>query len=259
MLGAIAGDIIGSVYEGSKQPFSENFPILSNNSRFTDDTVLTIAIAEAILTDGNYQKSVLKYARKYPNAGYGGSFRTWMLSADPQPYNSFGNGSAMRVSPVGWAYSSLDDVLAEAERSAAITHDHPEGIKGAQAIALSIFYARKGFAKQDILGEVQKRFGYNLDQQLSTIRGSFKFDVTCQGTVPPALIAFRESENIESAIRKSVSLGGDADTLGAICGAVAEAYYHKFPQEIMDLINDRLPDEFLDVLSAFYNRFVRID
>lgn len=145
------------------------------------------------------------------------------------------------------------------KKSAVITHDHPEGIKGAQAIALSIFYARKGFVKQDILQEVQKRFAYNLNSPLSTIRVSFKFDVTCQGTVPPALIAFKESENFESAIRKAVSLGGDTDTLGAICGSVAEAYYHKFPKEIMELINSRLPDEFLEVLRAFYKRFVRID
>lgn len=259
MLGAVAGDIIGSIYEGARHPFNEDFSLTSNKSHFTDDTVLTIAVAEAVLTDGDYQGAILRYARMYPDAGYGGSFRRWMYSDNPQPYNSFGNGSAMRVSPIGWAFQSVDEVLAEAMRSAAVTHNHPEGIKGAQAIALSIFYARQGIEKEDILHEIQNRFYYRLDQRLATIRENFQFDVTCQGTIPPALIAFNESDNLESAIRKAVSLGGDADTLGAICGSVAEAYYHKIPKEILDLIKSRLPENFLGILRAFYTKFVRVN
>jgi ADP-ribosylglycohydrolase len=257
MLGAAAGDIIGSIYEGATQPFNEDFPLAAWNSHFTDDTVLTVAVADAILTGGDYQSALIRYARRYPDAGYGGGFRKWMRSDDPRPYNSFGNGSVMRVSPIGWAFDTAADVLAEAERSAAVTHNHPEGIKGAQAVALAIFYARTGIEKSAILREIQDRFGYRLDEPLAILRPGFQFDVTCQGTVPPALIAFNESDSLESAIRKAVSLGGDADTLGAICGSVAEAYYRRFPGEILEIIKEKLPDEFLEVFRAFYQRFVQ--
>jgi ADP-ribosylglycohydrolase len=181
MLGAAAGDIIGSIYERAAQPFNEDFPLIAWNSRFTDDTVLTVAVADAILTDGDYQSALIRYARRYPDAGYGGGFRKWMRSEDPRPYNSFGNGSAMRVSPIGWAFDTVEDVLAEAEKSAAVTHNHPEGIKGAQAVALAIFYARTGVEKSAILREIQERFGYRLDESLASIRPGFQFDVTCQG------------------------------------------------------------------------------
>ena len=257
MLGAAAGDIIGSIYERAAQPFNEDFPLIAWNSRFTDDTVLTVAVADAILTDGDYQSALIRYARRYPDAGYGGGFRKWMRSEDPRPYNSFGNGSAMRVSPIGWAFDTAEDVLAEAEKSAAVTHNHPEGIKGAQAVALAIFYARTGVEKSAILRESRERFSYGLDEPLESIRPGFRFNVACQETVPPALIAFNESDSLESAIRKAVSLGGDADTLGAICGSVAEAYYHRFPGEILALIKEKLPDEFLEVFSVFYQRFVQ--
>ncbi len=254
MLGAIAGDIIGSVYEA--QPVkTTDFALFPTGARFTDDSVLTVATADALLGDGDYAAAYRRYGRRYPNAGYGGRFFRWLLTDGAGPYRSFGNGSAMRVSPVGFALASADEVLAEAARSAAVTHDHPEGIKGAQATALAVFLARQGADQANIRTEIAQRFGYDLSRPLAAIRPGYCFDVSCQGSVPEALIAFLESTDYESAVRNAVSLGGDADTMAAIAGGVAEARYGSLPPAIAEAAHARLPAEFLLVLEKFERRF----
>jgi ADP-ribosylglycohydrolase len=250
MLGAIAGDIIGSVYE--HHPIkTTDFPLFSPRSRFTDDTVMTIAVAEAILRKTDYARMYLKYGRMYPHAGYGGMFMLWLFSADPQPYNSFGNGSAMRVSPVGLAFSSLEEVLREAKRSAEVTHNHPEGIKGAQAAAATVFLARKGEEKTAIKKFIESHFGYSLEKSLDEIRPSYRFDVTCQGTVPQAVTAFLESEDYEDAVRKAISLGGDSDTLACITGGMAQAFYRSVPEKIVNEVRCILTDDLLEIVDEF--------
>lgn len=242
MVGAIAGDIIGSEYEAHPIK-TKDFPLFHPRCRFTDDSVLTIAVAEAILTDGDYRRSVWELGRRYPHAGYGGDFRRWLSSSSPEPYNSWGNGSAMRVSPVGWAFNSVDEVLSEAARSAEISHNHPEGIKGAQATALAVFLARTTRDKELIKEEIADRFGYDLNRTVDSIRPSYSFDVSCQGTVPEAIIAFLDAKDYEDAIRNAISLGGDSDTLGCITGAVAEAYYGPVGREVFDGVKGVLSGE----------------
>lgn len=256
MLGAIAGDIIGSIYEFNAQMKSESFPLFSARSQFTDDTVLTVAVADAILQGGDYGVYIKDYARRYPDASYGGFFRRWMAQEESRPYNSYGNGSAMRVSPVAWAFDTRDAVLAQAERCSAVTHNHPEGIKGAQAVALAVYLARNGQTKDAIRNEVSRLTGYNLGQRLDEIRPTYHYDVTCQGSVPQSIIAFLEADGVEDAIRKAVSLGGDADTMAAIAGSIAEAFYQGVPQPIKDQVERRLPKDFSQVIDAFYARFV---
>jgi ADP-ribosylglycohydrolase len=196
VIGAIIGDVIGSVHEhaGTK---TTDFPLFVPGSRFTDDTVLTIATADALLTDGDYARAYREWGNRYLRAGYGGAFKRWLRTPGAGPYGSFGNGSAMRVSPVAYAFSSIDEVLAEAKRSAAVTHDHPEGIKGVQATALAVYLARTGVARAEIRAEIVRRFGYDLSRTIEEIRPSYAFDVTCQGSVPEALTAFFETEDLE--------------------------------------------------------------
>lgn len=250
MLGAIAGDIIGSVYEHNPIKSTE-FPLFDPYSRFTDDTVLTVAVAFAILERIDYAQAFRIFARKYPDAGYGQFFYYWMMSDESEPYNSWGNGSAMRVSPIGFAFDSTEDVLSEAEWTAAVTHDHEEGIKGAQAAALAIFLARTGNSKDEIKREISERFSYDLNRTLVEIRPDYSFDVSCQGTVPEAIIAFLESTDFEDAIRNAISLGGDSDTLACITGGVAQAFYKTIPNRIVDGVKERLPDGFLSILNEF--------
>ncbi len=254
LLGAIAGDVIGSVYEFSRQK-EYGFPLFRNESRVTDDSILTIAIADAILHGREYVNTLREYARAYPDRGYGGFFRKWIYSDIPQPYNSFGNGSAMRVSAVGWAFDTVEKVSAEAERSAAVTHNHPEGIKGAQATALAVLLARKGESKGTIKEETVARFGYDLDRRLADIRPMYEFNESCQETVPEAIIAFLESEDFVDSIRNAVSLGGDADTLAAITGAIAEAYYGCVPSEIVAEVRGRVPVELWKVIEEFSRKY----
>jgi len=254
LLGAVAGDVIGSVYEFSRQK-RYDFPLFTPESQITDDSVLTLAVADAILSGRGYLDCIREYARTYPNSGYGGFFRSWMYSDDPKPYNSFGNGSAMRVSAVGWAFETAEEVLAEAERSAAVSHNHPEGIKGAQATALAVFLARKSASMNDIKREVVSRFGYDLETTLDEIRPTYEFNETCQKTVPQAIRAFLESENFEDAIRKAVSLGGDADTLAAITGAIAEARYGGVPAEIGAQVRPRIPEKLWRVIEDFNKKY----
>ena len=254
MIGAIAGDIIGSVFES--QPIKTiSFPLFSKASAFTDDTVLTLAVADAILNNIDYATALKSYGRKYPRAGYGMSFYNWMQSFDSKPYHSWGNGSAMRVSPVGFAFDSRTDVLAEAEKTAAVTHNHPEGIKGAQATALAIFLARQGFDKIAIRKQISLRFDYHLNYTLAEIRPNYSFDVSCQGSVPQSIMAFLESNDFEDAVRLAISLGGDSDTMGCIAGGIAQAYYGKIPTGIIEQVKQRLPEAFLRIVDQFNSAF----
>jgi ADP-ribosylglycohydrolase len=245
MLGAIAGDIIGSVYEFDNRR-SKDFLLFRVDSVFTDDTILTVAVADVLLNGGSYTPALKQYYQRYPHpcGGYGMRFAQWAASDSPEPYHSWGNGSAMRVSPIGFAFGDLETVLKEAERSAAVTHNHPEGIKGAQATAAAIFLGRTGAAKADIKQYIETTFGYDLARQLDTIRPTYQFNESCQATVPEAIIAFLESTDFEDAIRNAVSLGGDSDTLTCITGGIAEAFYGEVPEAIAQPTLERL-DPFL--------------
>lgn len=254
MLGAIAGDVIGSMYE-YRPVKRKDFPLFTLDSTFTDDTVLTVAVAVAILDGRDYGETIREFALKYPYAGYGGSFIRWARSTGAGPYGSYGNGSAMRVSPVGFAFTSAEEVLSEAERSASVTHDHPEGIKGAQATALAVFMARTGRTKDEIRAEITSRFSYDLTRTLDEIRPSYSFDVSCQGSVPEAITAFMESDGFEGAVRGAISLGGDSDTLACIAGGIAHAFYRRVPDEIAGDVMKRLPREFRSVIGRFTSRF----
>lgn len=255
MLGAIAGDIIGSPYE--RYPIKKvEFPLFQESSRFTDDTVLTIAVASAILDGDDYAMRLQSYGQKYPRAGYGPAFYKWIFTPNPQAYNSWGNGAAMRVSPIGFAFETIERVMEEARKSAQVSHDHPEGIKGAQATALAVHLAWKGRSKSKIREEITARFGYNLDRSLAEIRPGYRFDVSCQGSVPEALIAFLESGDYEDAVRNAVSLGGDSDTLACIAGGIAQAYYREIPGAIVQSTLERLPQEFIHVIERFETVFI---
>ena len=254
MLGAIAGDIIGSAYEWHPTKRTD-FELFTPRSTFTDDTVLTVAVADCILHGKDYAKTIKEYGLRYPGAGYGGMFQRWLASDSLSPYNSFGNGSAMRVSPVGFAFSTLEEVLEEAEKSAAVTHNHPEGIKGAQAIAAGIFLARTGRDKKTIAGYIEKTFGYNLRRALDEIRPAYDFDETCQGSVPEAIIAFLESDDYEDAVRKAVSLGGDSDTLACMAGGIAQAHYKQIPDYIVKKVRQVLSWDLLSVVDEFNERY----
>ncbi|MBB3230118.1 ADP-ribosylglycohydrolase family protein [Halomonas stenophila] len=253
MLGAIAGDIIGSVHEGAGTK-TRDFPLFVAGSTFTDDSVLTVAVADALLHGGDYVDLFHDYFHRYPDAGFGGHFRGWAARRDREPYNSWGNGSAMRVSPVGFAARSLDEALAEARRSAAVTHDHPEGIRGAQAIAAAIYLAREGGDKAEIKARLEALFGYRLGKSLADIRPGYRFDVSCQGSVPPSIIAFLESEDVESAIRNAISLGGDADTMVCMAGGIAEAYYGGLPEDLKEETLARLDPPLREVVERFRAR-----
>lgn len=252
ILGAIAGDVIGSVYEFNNTRTTD-FPLFKRETTFTDDTVMTIAIADAILHNKDFAQTILDYGKRYPNRGYGTSFFKWLTHDTPAPpYNSWGNGSAMRVSAVGFAYNDLDTVLKKAEKTAVVTHNHPEGIKGAQATAAAIFLARTGKNKAEIKAYIEQKFGYDLDFTLDEIRPTFPFDESCQGTVPQSIIAFLESTDYDSAIRLAISLGGDSDTIACITGGIAIAFYKEMSQVIVDKIRrEYLPPAFVTIIDQF--------
>jgi len=254
MIGALAGDIIGSAFEHDSTK-SKNFALLQPDTRFTDDSVLTVAVARAILENGDYGDAIREIGRRYPRAGYGLHFYHWMMMGETEPYNSFGNGSAMRVSPVGFAFDEEEKVLSEARRSAEVSHNHPEGIKGAQATALAILLARKGCGKDEIKQEIQSRFGYDLKRSLAEIRPTYEFDVTCQGSVPEAITAFLESTSYEDAVRNAISLGGDSDTQACIAGGIAQAHYGMPPVAIVDLVRTILPEDLWAITETFCARF----
>ncbi|HSM57958.1 MAG TPA: ADP-ribosylglycohydrolase family protein [Candidatus Sulfomarinibacteraceae bacterium] len=254
MLGAIAGDVIGSVYEA--RPIKRtDFPLFGRGNRFTDDTVLTVAVAYAILESEDYGAALKRFARRYPNAGYGGSFIKWIFEPEVRPYNSWGNGSAMRVSPVGFAFDDENTVLRQARRSAEVSHNHPEGIKGAQATAQAVLLARQGAGRQEIREALSDRFGYDLQRTVAQIRPHYRFDVSCQGSVPEAIIAFLDSEDYEHAVRLAISLGGDADTQACIAGAIAHAYYREVPAHIAAPVQERLPEDLLAVVQRFNEEY----
>jgi ADP-ribosylglycohydrolase len=254
MIGVIAGDVIGSVHEHSRTK-STAFPLFVPFCRFTDDTVLTVATAYAILNGVPYETAYRDFGRQHPDAGYGGTFYSWLLSAEPRPYNSWGNGSAMRVAPVGLAFTSVDEVMREAGRSAAVTHSHVEGIKGAQATALAVFMGRTGASKEEIRNELTRRFDYDLRRSIDQIRPTYEWDVSCQGSVPEAIVAFLDSDDVEHAIRLAISLGGDSDTQAAIAGGIAHAFYRHVPESIVGPVRARLPAEFLEVIDEFDQAF----
>lgn len=254
MLGAIVGDVIGSVHEGAGTK-TKDFPLFVPRSTFTDDSVLTVAVAEWILTGQDLVDLLHTYYDAYPGRGYGMMFHHWAGGRMREPYNSFGNGAAMRVSPVGFAFETIEEVLAWSKRSAEVTHNHPEGIRGAQATAAATFLARRVHDKDQIRDTVHSQFGYDISERLDQIRPKYEFDETCQGTVPQALAAFFESTSYEDAIRNAISLGGDADTLACITGGVAEAYYGGTPTELATPVLAMLDEHLVAVVDRFRQRY----
>lgn len=254
MLGAITGDIIGSIHENFPTK-KKDFKLFGPLSMYTDDTVLTVAVADAVLNDKEFGPTLKAYALRRPFRGYGPKFYCWMISRGSKPYNSFGNGSAMRVSPVAYPANTVDETLELAKRSAECTHNHPEGIKGAQATALAVFMARQNATKGEIRSAISERFGYDLNRTVDEIRPTYRVNITCQGSVPEAIIAFLDSSDFEDAIRNAVSLGGDADTQAAIAGSIAEAFYGGVPKEILSGAWRKLPTSYQVLIRDFYARF----
>lgn len=260
MYGAILGDIIGSPFEFDRGDKTKDFELFTKGSQFTDDSVMTVAVAEGLLSVGPdaepeavreaVARSMREWGKKYPHAGYGGRFRHWLTDRKPKPYGSYGNGSAMRVSAAGWLYPSLERTREMARATAEVTHNHPEGIKGAEATASCIFMARHGASKEEIKDYVVQEFGYDLDRTLAQIRPHYYHVESCQETVPEAIIAFLESGDFEDAVRNAVSLGGDTDTLAAITGSIAEAFYD-MPAILRAECRDRIPRDMNRVLEAF--------
>ena len=263
MFGAILGDIIGSPYEFDRGDKTKDFTLFSAESKFTDDTVMTIAVCDAFLnvqsdTPDEEIKQLLveslrKWGKRYPRAGYGLRFHVWLASSKPEPYRSYGNGSAMRVSSVAWLYDSLDAVRRAARLSAEVTHNHPEGVKGAEATAAAIYLARTGHTKAEIRDYIVENFHYDLSRTCDEIRPGYYHVESCQETVPEAITAFLEGESFEDVIRTAVSLGGDCDTLTAIAGSIAEGFYG-VPEELKDECRARLPVALCEVLEAFEER-----
>lgn len=256
IIGAVIGDVIGSVFEWNNVKKTD-FDLFNPKCDFTDDTVLTIAVADCILTKKDFARTIWEYGRKYRGRGYGGSFRNWLQEDNLKPYGSFGNGSAMRASAVGFAFNDIETVMEVAKQSAEVTHNHPEGIKGAQATATAIYLAKQGKSKQEIKDYIIQTFDYNLDFTLNEIRPTYKFDVTCQGSVPQAIVAFLESSDFESAIRLAISIGGDSDTIACITGGIASAFYKQIPIEIMDFVVDKLPTEYIEIMNKFDEKYDR--
>lgn len=263
MIGAIIGDIVGSRFEFNNYRATD-FELFTEKSKFTDDTVCTIAVAHWILVSsergvtsaGRFATMLKEWCNKYPNESYGARFSKWIASPEPlpEPYNSFGNGAAMRISPVGDYFSSLDDTLHSSDMVTGVTHNHPEGIKGARAVAEAMFLARKGVGKEEMKSTIERTYGYDLSASCKTIRTYNQFDETCQVTIPQAIIAFLESRDFEDAIRLAVSIGGDSDTIAAITGGLAEVYYKNIPPAFIHEVKARLPEEMQEVLRDFYRK-----
>ncbi|MCX6159242.1 MAG: ADP-ribosylglycohydrolase family protein [Ignavibacteriae bacterium] len=250
LFGAITGDIIGSIFEW-KNVKSTEFDLFCDKSDFTDDTVMSIAVADCLLNGKDYTKTYQDYGRKYPHRCYGGFFKKWIYMENPKPYNSWGNGSAMRVSACGSLYDYLVDSLEAAKNSAMPTHNHPEGIKGAQATASAIYLARQGSSKAEIKNYIENTFYYDLNRKIDDIRKIYNYDVSCKGSVPESIIAFLESSDYESAIRLAISIGGDSDTIACITGGIALAYYKELPFEIGNKVWNILPGEFKEIITQF--------
>lgn len=257
MLGAIIGDICGSAYEWNncKTDKPDTVELTRPDCRFTDDSAMTVATADALLNDRNYAGSYKMWGRRYPDAGYGGTFARWLESDSLKSYDSWGNGSAMRISPVGWAFGTLEETLEEAKRSACVTHDHPEGVKGAQSTAAAIFLARNGKSKSEIKEYIETTFRYDLNRHTDLIRPGYRFDVSCMGSVPEAILCFLESRDYEHALKLAISLGGDSDTIACIAGGIAEAFYRQVPDALLRFAQDRLTKEMKRVVSDFLAKF----
>lgn len=260
MYGAILGDIIGSPFEFDRGDKTKEFELFTRGCGYTDDSVMTVAVGEALLDAGReasveeirhlVTERMRSFGRRYPHAGYGGRFRRWLVDAGPRPYGSYGNGSAMRVSAAGWLYDTLERTLAVAEATADVTHNHPEGIKGAKATAGCIFLARNGAEKEEVRCYVEQEFHYDLSRTLAEIRPDYHHVESCQQTVPEAITAFLEADGFEDAIRNAVSLGGDTDTLAAITGSIAEAFYG-IPEELKAACRKRILADLKTVLQRF--------
>ena len=252
LMGAICGDIMGSPYEFWRARTKKyDFNPFPPRAKFTDDTVMSVAVADWIMHGGDLSRIMQKWGRQYPKAGFGGMFKKWLAEENPQPYNSFGNGSAMRVSAVGCAFETLEETLQKAKESAEATHNHPEGIKGAQATAAAIFLARTGANKEEIKKYISEKFCYDLNRTCDEIRPGYKFDVTCQGSVPESIRCFLESRDYEDCVRLAISMGGDADTMGAIAGSVAAAYYGEIPETILEKCWAKLPEDIRELIDKF--------
>lgn len=249
MLGSIIGDIVGSTHEYDNRIKTKDFELFPEGSTFTDDTVLTIAVADSLLNNIPYPESFYKWVSKYPNRGYGQQFFQWIVSKDKKPYESIGNGAAMRVSPIGWLFDTEKEVLEEAKRSAEVTHNSKEGIESAQAVAIAIFMARKGKKKEEIKDYITDKFRYDLNRKLDDIRDTYMHSMRAIDSVPESIICFLESDSFEDAIRNAISLGGDADTMACIAGGVAEAYYHDI-NFIWD-IKRYLPSDMVNLIKRF--------
>ncbi len=255
MIGAIAGDIIGSVYEWDNIK-TKDFDLFSPKCFFTDDTVLTVALADSILSGTSYVDNLRKFYRWYPGRGYGASFHSWVRSSNPMPYNSWGNGAAMRISPVGYAYNDIATILQKAQEFTEITHNHPEGIKGGQATAATIYLARIGKSKSEIKDFIETKFQYDLSKHVDLIRPSYRLDVSSQGTVPQAIRAFIDSTDFEDAVRTAVSLGGDTDTLASITGGIAQAFYGGVPEPIVNKVYEILDVRLGKITREFMEEYV---
>lgn len=260
MFGAILGDIIGSPFEFDRGDKTKHFELFSDGCGFADDTVMTAAVAEALLAVGNNAevevikeevcRKMQEWGRKYPDAGYGEHFLDWLYEENPKPYGSYGNGSAMRVSAAGWLYASLERTREVSAAAAAVTHNHQEGIKGAEAVASCIYLARNRMGKEEIKKFAAREFSYNLSRTLEQIRPTYYHVESCQETVPEAIIAFLEGVNFEDAVRNAVSLGGDTDTLAAITGSIAEAFFG-IPEHLKQECRNRIDHNLRQVLEAF--------
>lgn len=260
MLGAIIGDMVGSVYEFANTKRSD-FPLFEGGSSYTDDSVMSIAVAQWLLTDPQHTEEELAaimrgFFKEFrcPKGGYGSMFLGWLLDPHAKAYGSWGNGSAMRVSAVGWMFDTMEETERVAEISASVSHNHPEGIKGAQATAAAIFLARNGSSKDEIKSYIMSRFGYDLERTYESVHATYHWESSCQGTVPEAIIAFLASHDYESSIRMAVALGGDSDTLACINGGIAEAFYKDIPMSIRQTAIDRLPLEFINILRDMQDR-----
>lgn len=255
MLGAIAGDIIGSLFEKSGKK-NMNFELFTKESTFTDDTVMSFATAEVLLyQQNNYPETYKKYGRNYPHRGYGRGFKTWLESEMLDPYQSYGNGSAMRAVPIGYAFTELYEVLAEAKKSAEATHDHPEGVKGAQSVAACVYLAKNKVSKPEIREYIRNNFGYDVYTSIEEIRPNYHFSSACQFSVPEAIVAFLDSDDFESAVRLAISLGGDADTQACIAGGIAHAFYGKISEEIQYITLQKIPKSFKDIWQDFKEEY----
>ena len=261
MYGAILGDIIGSPYEFNSHNYkAKDFPLLSTRSHFTDDSVMTLAVAEAFMRAGldaddesitnSLFRVMPEIGKRYPRCGYGGMFMHWIMSGKAEPYNSFGNGSAMRVSSVAWLYNDMEAVRRAARLSAEVSHNHPEGVKGAESVASAIFLARTRHKKEEIKKYIIDEFGYDLSRTCDDIRPDYHMDETCQGSVPEAITAFLEGSDFEDVVRTAVSLGGDSDTIACMAGAIAEGFYG-VPEDLKAECRKRLTPDLLEILERF--------